>query len=112
MHSSHMLREGARPEVVRDNMGHANINVTQNVYGKSWWEERVDAVTQAVEGVTNGGWFTPLNSELAGIFRVPHSSRCWRRVGAFAFFVSLVAATTNKKSGAEISAPPVCSELL
>src|SRR5437773_10439696 len=53
MHSSHMLREGARPEVVRDNMGHANIDVTQNVYGKSWWEERVDAVTQGVEAVTN-----------------------------------------------------------
>jgi hypothetical protein len=30
-----------------------NIDVTQNVYGKSWWEERVDAVTQAVEAVTN-----------------------------------------------------------
>jgi len=43
----------ARPEIVRDNMGHANIDVTQNVYGKSWWEERVDAVTQAVEAVTN-----------------------------------------------------------
>jgi len=25
-------------------MGHANIDVTQNVYGKSWREERVDAV--------------------------------------------------------------------
>jgi integrase len=36
MHSSHMLREGARPEIVRDNMGHANIDVTQNVYSKSW----------------------------------------------------------------------------
>ena len=46
-----MLREGARPEVVRDNMGHANIDVTQNVYGKSWWEERVEAVTRAVEAV-------------------------------------------------------------
>ncbi len=52
MHSSLMLREGARPEVVRDNMGHANIDVTQNVYGKSWWEERVEAVTRAVEAVT------------------------------------------------------------
>jgi hypothetical protein len=41
-----MLREGARPEVVRDILGHANIDVTQNVYGKSWWAERVDAVTQ------------------------------------------------------------------
>jgi len=47
MHLSLMLREGARPEVVRDNMGHANIDVTQNVYGKSWWEERVEAVTRA-----------------------------------------------------------------
>jgi hypothetical protein len=27
--------------------------VTQNVYGESWWEERVDAVTQAVEAVIN-----------------------------------------------------------
>jgi hypothetical protein len=30
-----MLREGARPEVVRDILGHANIDVTQNVHGKS-----------------------------------------------------------------------------
>src|SRR6516165_5462191 len=52
IHSSHMWRRWARPEVVRDNMGHANIDVTQNVYGKSWWEERVDAVTRAVEAVT------------------------------------------------------------
>jgi hypothetical protein len=47
-----MLREGARPEVVRDDIGHANIDVTQNVYGKSWWEERVEAVTRAVEAVS------------------------------------------------------------
>jgi hypothetical protein len=40
-------------EVVSDILGHANIDVTQNVYGKSWWKERVDAVTQAVEAVTN-----------------------------------------------------------
>jgi hypothetical protein len=45
--------QAARPEVVRDILGHSNIDVTQNIYGKSWWEERVDAVTQAVEGVTN-----------------------------------------------------------
>jgi hypothetical protein len=51
-----MLREGARPEVVGDILGHVNIDVIQNVYGKGWWKERVDAVTQAVEGVTNGGW--------------------------------------------------------
>jgi integrase len=48
MDSSHMLRAGARPEIVRDILGHANIDVTQNVYSKSWWEERADAVTQAV----------------------------------------------------------------
>jgi len=40
------------PEVVRDNMGHANIDVTQNVYGKSWWEERVEAVTRAVDAIS------------------------------------------------------------
>ena len=39
MHCSLMLRTGARPEVTRDNMGHVNIDVTQNVYGRSWWEE-------------------------------------------------------------------------
>jgi hypothetical protein len=27
-------------------------DVTQNVYGKSWWEERVEAVTRAVEAVS------------------------------------------------------------
>jgi hypothetical protein len=42
---------GARPEVTRDNMGHANIDVTQNVYGRSWWEERVEAVTRTVDAV-------------------------------------------------------------
>jgi integrase len=43
-HEERRLREGARPELVQDNMGHANIDVTQNVYGKGWREERVDAV--------------------------------------------------------------------
>jgi len=33
-------------------MGHANIDVIQNVCGKSWWEERVEAVTRAVEAVS------------------------------------------------------------
>jgi acyl-CoA reductase-like NAD-dependent aldehyde dehydrogenase len=27
--------------------------VTQSVYGKNWWDDRVDAVTQAVEVVAN-----------------------------------------------------------
>jgi hypothetical protein len=30
-------------------MGHANIDVTRNVYGKSWREEQVNALTRAVE---------------------------------------------------------------
>jgi len=29
-----MLREGARQELMRCILGHANIDVTQNVYGK------------------------------------------------------------------------------
>jgi integrase len=49
MHSSLMGRAGARAEVIRDNMGHSEIDVTQNIYGKSWWEERVEAVSDAVE---------------------------------------------------------------
>ena len=43
MYSRQTLREGARPDEVRDILGHANIDVTQNVYDKSWREERVDA---------------------------------------------------------------------
>jgi len=50
MHSSHMLREGARPEIVRDNMGHANIDVTQIVYGKSGWEEPSKVLTDTCHG--------------------------------------------------------------
>ena len=51
MHCSLMLRTGARPEVTRDNMGHANIDVTQNVYGRSCWEETrtIDAVFSELE---------------------------------------------------------------
>ena len=50
MHSSPMLREGARPEIVRDNMGHANIDVTQIVYGKSGWEEPSKVLTDTCHG--------------------------------------------------------------
>jgi hypothetical protein len=32
-------------------MGHANIDVTQNVYNKTWWEERVEAVSMAAATV-------------------------------------------------------------
>lgn len=65
LHSSLMLREGARPEVVRDNMGHANIDVTQNVCGKSWWEERVDAVTRAVSAVATAAKAVDKESQTA-----------------------------------------------
>jgi hypothetical protein len=53
VYSMHTVCEGARPDEVRDILGHANIDVTQNVYGKNCWEEREDAVTQAVEAMTN-----------------------------------------------------------
>ena len=53
LHSSQRLREGARPEIVQDTLGHANIAVTQNSYatagGKSVWMRS----PQAVEAVTN-----------------------------------------------------------
>jgi hypothetical protein len=32
MHSRHVLREGARPEVLRNTLGHTSIDVTQNAY--------------------------------------------------------------------------------
>ena len=35
MHSGHMLRESTWPEIVLDILGHANIDVTQNIYRKS-----------------------------------------------------------------------------
>lgn len=54
-HACLMGRAGARPEVIRDNMGHSDIDVTQNVYGKSWWTERVDAVSAAVDLLMSSG---------------------------------------------------------
>ncbi|PSH03124.1 MAG: hypothetical protein CXZ00_13955 [Acidobacteria bacterium] len=53
MHASLMRRMGGRLEVARDNMGHAGStgSITLDVYSKSWWEERVDAVTRVVEAV-------------------------------------------------------------
>jgi integrase len=51
MHASLMRRTGARPEVTRDNMGHADCDVTLNIYSESWWDERVDAVSRAVAAV-------------------------------------------------------------
>jgi len=51
MHASLMSSIGARPEVTRDNMGHSTIDVTQNVYSKTWWEERASAVSMAAASV-------------------------------------------------------------
>jgi hypothetical protein len=53
MHASLMRRFGARLEVARDNMGHAGNtgSITLDVYSKTWWDERVEAVTRIVEAV-------------------------------------------------------------
>jgi len=53
MHASLMRRFGARLEVARDNMGHAGGtgSITLDVYSKTWWNERVEAVTRIVEAV-------------------------------------------------------------
>ena len=53
IHASLMRRFGARLEVARDNMGHAGNtgSITLDVYSKTWWDERVEAVTRIVEAV-------------------------------------------------------------
>jgi hypothetical protein len=56
MHSSVMSSVGVRPEVTRDNMGHANVDVTQNVYNRTWWEERAQAVSLAAATVWREFW--------------------------------------------------------
>ena len=62
-----MSSVGARPEVTRDNMGHATIDVTQNVYNKTWWEERVEAVSMAAASAAASVWrdFMPAQKALA-----------------------------------------------
>jgi hypothetical protein len=40
-----MLRQGATCEVLRDILGHANIDEAQNIFRKSWWEERSKELT-------------------------------------------------------------------
>ena len=51
MHASLLRRTGARPEIMRDNLGHAEIGIGLNVYSESWWDERVNAVSRAVAEV-------------------------------------------------------------
>jgi hypothetical protein len=48
-----MRRFGARLDVARDNMGHARSSgsITLDVYSKTWWSERVEAVSRIVEAV-------------------------------------------------------------
>jgi hypothetical protein len=63
MHSSLMSSIGVRPEVRRDNMGHVTIDVTQNVYNKTWWDERVEAVSMPAATVWRE--FMPTQKALA-----------------------------------------------
>jgi integrase len=51
MHASLMRRAGARPEVARDNMGHSEIPMTLEGYSRTWWDERVSAVSAVVHMV-------------------------------------------------------------
>jgi hypothetical protein len=53
MHASLMRRYGARLEVARNDMGHAGStgSITLDVYSKTWWDKRVDAVSRVVEAV-------------------------------------------------------------
>ena len=51
MDASLMRRTGARPEVARDNMGHSETSMTLDGYSRTWWDERVDAVSRAVAAV-------------------------------------------------------------
>jgi hypothetical protein len=43
---------GASPEITRDNMGHSTVDVTQNIYTGTWWDQR----RAAVEGIGNLIW--------------------------------------------------------
>ena len=54
LHSSLSMRVGASPEVTRDNMGHSSVEVTQNVYTGSWWEQRVAAIQGIADLIWSG----------------------------------------------------------
>ena len=49
MHASLMRRTGARAEVARDNMGHSECPTTLEIYSKTWWDERLAAVSAVVD---------------------------------------------------------------
>jgi hypothetical protein len=50
MHSSLMSGVASGPRLTSDNMGHATVDVTQNVYNQTW-EERAEAVSLAAASV-------------------------------------------------------------
>jgi hypothetical protein len=80
MHSSLMSSIGVRPEVTRDNMGHANVDVTQNVYNRTWWEERVEAVSMAAATVWREFLAQPEagNANVSPFWKSSHSRRFWK----------------------------------
>jgi hypothetical protein len=53
MHSSHMLREGAGPEIVRDNMGHVEYRRDPECLRQELLGRASGCSHQAVEAVTN-----------------------------------------------------------
>jgi hypothetical protein len=55
------MRTGASPEVTRDNMGHSTVDVTQNIYTGTWWEQRAEAVRAIGELIWGGAGFAQGN---------------------------------------------------
>jgi integrase len=51
MHASLMRRAGARAEIARDNMGHSETSMVLDGYSRTWWDERVNAVSRVVAEV-------------------------------------------------------------
>ncbi len=62
LHSSQRQREGARPEVTRDILGHARIAVTQNIRA-----ELVFTLQAAIGGISRAAYST-----LRGMPKLPH----------------------------------------
>jgi integrase len=63
LHSSLSMRTGASPEVTRDNMGHSTVDVTQNIYTGTWWEQRAEAVRAIGELIWGNGKTDPARTE-------------------------------------------------
>src|SRR5260370_9121498 len=74
-HSSHRLREGASPELVRYNMGHANISVTQRFTARAGGN--TEGMRPAIETVPTSAQYPENvqrkhNSESVINQRLPH----------------------------------------